>query len=68
MPWAHLNLTWNVQAAKLADVVGGAASIHEKFWGPGKTELLPFLQTNLHRMQGFWEGVEAGAKTACELK
>lgn len=68
MPWAHLNLTWNVQAANLKDIEGGTASIHEKFWNPGKQELLPYLSTWRWRMKGFWEGVEARAGDGCTVR
>ena len=59
MPWTMLDSQWNLHYPTRADLEGGVASLHEKWWAPGDEEGLgPYLRSWRWRMEGFWEGVD----------
>jgi alpha-N-acetylglucosamine transferase len=58
MPWQLLNSQWNLHYPTLADVKGGVASLHEKWWAPGDKELGPYLNSWRWRMEGFHEALD----------
>jgi len=61
MPWSMLGTQWNLHYPTRADLDGGVASLHEKWWAPGDDEGLgTYLRSWRWRMEGFWEGVEGG--------
>jgi hypothetical protein len=60
MPWRHLDTKWNMHYPTAEDVKGGVFSLHEKWWKPVHVELQPFLESWRWRMEGYWEGREAG--------
>jgi alpha-N-acetylglucosamine transferase len=55
MPWEPLNPQWNLHYPSLADLEGGVASLHEKWWAPEDAELAPYLRSWRWRMEGFYE-------------
>jgi alpha-N-acetylglucosamine transferase len=59
MPWKQLAPTWNIHYPNLADLEGGVASLHDKWWAPEHPELEPFLRSLRWRMEGFYEGVDS---------
>ncbi|KAI9662615.1 MAG: hypothetical protein M1821_008782 [Bathelium mastoideum] len=59
MPWRALPPTWNMHYPTAADVAGGVASLHDKWWKPEHAELEPLLRGLRWRMEGFYEAVEA---------
>lgn len=54
MPWKHLANTWNIHYPTMADVEGGVASIHEKWWSPDPS-LSGLMWAWRWRMEGFYE-------------
>lgn len=56
MPWQALNFTWNVQWPTVADLEGGLASLHDKWWSPVATPELSKLYLSWRwKMEGFYE-------------
>lgn len=55
MPWRQLDTRWNMHYPSVADLTGGVASLHEKWWAPVNEDLKPFLQSWRWRMEGYWE-------------
>ncbi|KAF2230218.1 glycosyltransferase family 8 protein [Viridothelium virens] len=59
MPWKALDPTWNIHYPNMADLEGGVASLHDKWWAPEHPEMEPFFRSLRWRMEGFYEGVDA---------
>lgn len=62
MPWRSVDTAWNIHSPTLADLKGGVASLHEKWWAPINDELAPYLQSWRWRMEGFYEALDAITK------
>jgi alpha-N-acetylglucosamine transferase len=58
MPWKSLKNTWNLHNAIPADVEGGVASVHSKWWDPLDAKMLPWLAERRWRMEGFFEAMD----------
>jgi alpha-N-acetylglucosamine transferase len=62
MPWARLPNTWNIRNPNKGDVVGGVASVHEKWWKADEFKLDSLLGDLFSevrwKMQGFYVGRE----------
>ena len=58
MPWRALDPRWNIHYPSIADLEGGVASLHDKWWAPEHAEMEPFLRSLRWRMEGFYEGVD----------
>ena len=59
MPWKALDPTWNIHYPSIADLEGGVASLHDKWWAPEHPEMEPFFRSLRWRMEGFYEGMDA---------
>lgn len=62
MPWIQLNPSWNIHYPTMADLEGGVASLHEKWWAPVDAELKPYLLSWRWRMEGFYEALDAARR------
>lgn len=58
MPWTQLEPTWNLHYPTMADLKGGVASLHEKWWAPEDAELAPYLRSWRWRMEGYYEAMD----------
>ena len=59
MPWSRLGTEWNLHYPTRADLEGGVAILHEKWWAPSDEEGLgPYLRSWRWRMEGFYEGLD----------
>lgn len=58
MPWKALGTEWNVHYPNMADLKGGVASLHEKWWSPVNKDLEPYLRSWRWRMEGYYEAVD----------
>lgn len=58
MPWKAVSPEWNLHYPTLADLKGGVASLHEKWWAPVDKELGPYLKSWRWRMEGFYEALD----------
>ncbi|TKA79752.1 hypothetical protein B0A49_00566 [Cryomyces minteri] len=63
MPWTMLGNEWNIHYPTVEDLLGGVASLHEKWWAPVHDELRPFMDSWRWRMEGFFEARDAAEKT-----
>ena len=59
MPWKAIDSTWNIHYPSMADLEGGVASLHDKWWAPEHAEMEPFFKSLRWRMEGFYEGTDA---------
>lgn len=53
MPWRPLPAHWNVMAPTTGDILGGAVSLHDKWWGPRNQEVAEVFLTVQRRMMEF---------------
>ncbi|GAM84198.1 hypothetical protein ANO11243_021910 [Dothideomycetidae sp. 11243] len=61
MPWQQLNTTLNIHYPKMADIDGGAHSVHEKWWmgkGNVEDELAAWMRAWRWRMEGYFEDMD----------
>jgi len=58
MPWKVLDTQWNIHYPTLADLAGGVASMHEKWWMPEHEEMRTHMERLRGRMEGFYEALD----------
>jgi alpha-N-acetylglucosamine transferase len=54
MPWMRVQNTWNVNFPTIADIKGGVALIHEKYWAPTHKEVGDYLKAWRYLMEGYF--------------
>jgi alpha-N-acetylglucosamine transferase len=58
MPWTMVENTWNLHNTLPADVEGGVASAHSKWWAPLDKAMLPWMAARRWRMEGYFEAMD----------
>jgi alpha-N-acetylglucosamine transferase len=60
MPWRTLHYSWNMNFPNVEDLMGGAASLHVKFWeNASPSEVVRCAMRWKGEMEGYWIGVNA---------
>ncbi|EWC47245.1 hypothetical protein DRE_03364 [Drechslerella stenobrocha 248] len=54
MPWGRLNYQWSATWPNTADVKGGVASLHEKFWSAGEEDTRRLWRDAWKKMERHW--------------
>ncbi|KAF3938972.1 hypothetical protein ABW19_dt0203199 [Dactylella cylindrospora] len=54
MPWGRLDYQWSATWPNQADLKGGVASLHEKFWAAGEEDMKKMWFRTKARMEDYW--------------